>query len=146
MVVVEDITRGKKAEDALKVTVARWDEDKETLQNAILTNIKELILPYLQRVRSGRLTDIQAAYMDMIESSLDHVVSPLLKKMRGAYSRFTPTEIQVADMIRNGKATKEIAELLNVGTGTIEGHRNSIRKKLGLNKKKTNLQSYLSSM
>jgi DNA-binding NarL/FixJ family response regulator len=97
-------------------------------------------------VRNGRLTESQAAYMDMIESSLNHVISPLLQKMTGAYSRFTPTEIQVADMIRSGKTSKEIAKLLNVCTGTIEGHRNSIRKKLGLSNKKTNLQSYLSSM
>ena len=167
MVVVHDVAQRKKIEEelkiretdlrektesledanaALKVLVAHRDQDKETLQNAILANIKELVFPYLQRVRSGRLTESQAAYMDMIESSLNHLVSPFLQKMTGAYSRFTPTEIQVADMIRNGKTTKEIANLLNVCTGTIEGHRNSIRKKLGLSNIKTNLQSYLSSM
>jgi DNA-binding NtrC family response regulator/DNA-binding CsgD family transcriptional regulator len=121
-------------------------EDKEALQNAILANIKDLVFPYLQKVRSGRLTDSQVTYMDMIESSLNHVISPLLQKMKGACSRFTPTEVQVADMIRSGKTSKEIAELLNVCTGTIEGHRISIRKKLGLSNRKTNLQFHLSSM
>jgi two-component system response regulator GlrR len=129
-----------------KATAAHGDKENETLQNAILATIKDLVFPYLQKVRSGRLSDSQAAYMDMIESSLNHVISPLLQKMKGAYSRFTPTEIRVADMIRSGKTTKEIAGLLNVCAGTIEGHRNSIRKKLGLSNKKTNLQSYLSSM
>ena len=131
---------------SLKPPAAHGDQDKEMLQNTILANIKDLVFPYLQRVRSGRLTESQTAYMDMIESSLNHVISPLMQKMKGAYSRFTPTEIQVADMIRNGKKTKEIAELLNVSAGTIEGHRNSIRKKLGLSNKKANLRSYLSSM
>ncbi len=134
-------------EEEAKATPERYrDQEKDTLQNAILANIKELVFPYLQRVRNGHLTESQAAYMDMIESSLNHVISPLLQKMTGAYSRFTPTEIQVTDMIRSGKTSKEIAKLLNVCTGTIEGHRNSIRKKLGLSNKKTNLQSYLSSM
>jgi DNA-binding NtrC family response regulator/DNA-binding CsgD family transcriptional regulator len=165
--VVEDVTGGKKAEEALearekdfrekmesiedanaalKPPVAHGHQDKEMLQDTILANIKDLVFPYLQRVRSGRLTESQTAYMDMIESSLNHVISPLLQKMKGAYSRLTPTEIEVADMIRNGKKTKEIAELLNVSTGTIEGHRNGIRKKLGLSNKKANLQSYLSSL
>ena len=131
---------------ALKPPAAHGDQDKEMLQNTILANIKDLVFPYLQRVRSGRLTESQTAYMDMIESSLNHVISPLLQKMKGAYSRLTPTEIQVADMIRSGKTTKEIATLLSVSTGTVEGHRNSIRKKLGLSNKKANLQSYLSSL
>ena len=129
-----------------KLPVAHGHQDKEMLQETILANIKDLVFPYLQRVRSGRLTESQTAYMDMIESSLNHVISPLIQKMRGAYSRLTPTEIEVADMIRNGKKTKDIAELLNISTGTIEGHRNGIRKKLGLSNKKANLRSYLSSL
>jgi DNA-binding NtrC family response regulator/DNA-binding CsgD family transcriptional regulator len=126
--------------------VAQSDENKEITQNAILANIKELIFPYLQKVRNGRLTDSQVAYMDMIESSLNHVISPFLQKMKGANSCFTPAEIQVADMIRNGKTSKEIAELLNVCTGTVEGHRINIRKKLGLSNRKINLAFRLSSM
>jgi DNA-binding NtrC family response regulator/DNA-binding CsgD family transcriptional regulator len=162
--VLEDVTRRNNAEEALetrekeetenpedanaalKPPVAHGHQDQEILQDTVLANIKDLVFPYIQRVRSGRLTESQTAYMDMIESSLNHVISPLLQKMRGAYSRLTPTEIQVADMIRNGKTTKEIAKLLNVSAGTVEGHRNSIRKKLGLSNKKANLQSYLSSM
>jgi DNA-binding CsgD family transcriptional regulator len=85
-------------------------------------------------------------HLDMIESGLNHIVSPFLQKLTGAYSRLTPTEIRVADMIRSGKTTKEIAGLLNVSEGTVEGHRNSIRKKLALDNKKTTLQSYLSSL
>ena len=129
-----------------RVSIVR---EKGPTRKAMIEGFREPIyygVPYIQRVRSGRLTESQTAYMDMIESSLNHVISPLLQKMRGAYSRLTPTEIQVADMIRNGKTTKEIAKLLNVSAGTVEGHRNSIRKKLGLSNKKANLQSYLSSM
>ena len=141
------VPEGIRVEEETKATPERYrNQDNDTLRNAILTNIKELVFPYLQRVRNGRLTESQAAYMDIIESSLNHVISPFLQKMTGAYSRFTPTEIQVADMIRSGKTSKEIAKLLHVCTGTIEGHRNSIRKKLGLSNKKTNLHSYLSSM
>jgi DNA-binding NarL/FixJ family response regulator len=144
---LEEKTRDlKDANAALKVLAAQRNEEKETVESAVLANIKELVLPYIERVRGGRLTESQAAYMDMIESSLNHIASPFLQKTGTAYSQLTPTEIQVADMIRNGKTSKEIAELLNVCTGTVEGHRISIRKKLGISNKKVNLQSYLASM
>jgi DNA-binding NarL/FixJ family response regulator len=144
---LEEKTRDlRDANAALKVLGAQRNEEKETVENAVLANIKELVFPYIERVRGGRLTESQAAYMDMIESSLNRIISPFLQKTGVAYSQLTPTEIQVADMIRNGKSSKEIAELLNVCSGTVEGHRISIRKKLGISNKKVNLQSYLASM
>ena len=58
----------------------------------------------------------------------------------------TPTEIDVANLIRHGKTTKQIVALLNLSSRTIETHRKNIRKKLGLDNKKVNLSSYLKSM
>jgi DNA-binding CsgD family transcriptional regulator len=65
--------------------------------------------------------------------------------MSSGYSHFTPTEIQIANLIKNGKTSKEIANMLNIGTATVHSHRNDIRSKLGLSNKKVNLRSYLLS-
>jgi DNA-binding CsgD family transcriptional regulator len=51
-------------------------------------------------------------------------------------------EIQVTNLVRQGKTTKKIAELLNLATSTIDTHRNKIRKKLGIKNKKINLKTY----
>ena len=164
MVFMEDITQRKKAEArlkkrekeleknaldlqeanaALKVLLRHREEDKTTLENAILTNVKELIFPYIEKLRHTYLSDSQTMYLGILESGLNEIVSPFLQRMTAIYSHFTPTEIQVANLIRSGKTSKEIAELLNVSAATVDTHRNNIRNKLGLrnNKNISNLRS-----
>ena len=58
----------------------------------------------------------------------------------------TAKELQVATLVREGKANKEIADLMSVSLNTIEIHRYNLRKKLGLRNKKVNLRSYLLSL
>ncbi|HEX2957663.1 MAG TPA: helix-turn-helix transcriptional regulator, partial [Chitinispirillaceae bacterium] len=80
------------------------------------------------------------------ESHLDEITSPFLHKLTSRSLNLTPREIQVASLIKDGKTTKEISKLMNVCAGAVALHRNHIRRKLGLNKKKVNLASHLSSM
>jgi DNA-binding NarL/FixJ family response regulator len=108
--------------------------------------VKELVLPYVERLGRGQLSDTQKTHLSMIESSLNDIVSPFLQKMASAYAHFTPTEVQIADLIKSGKTSKEIAELMNVCTGTVDAHRNNIRSKLGISKKNVNLRTHLLSM
>jgi DNA-binding NarL/FixJ family response regulator len=88
----------------------------------------------------------QKAYMTILEASLNQVTSPFLHRLSFSFSNFTPTEIQVANLLKQGKTNKEIGELLNSSSRTIAFHRDNIRKKLGLKNKKTNLKSYLLSL
>jgi DNA-binding CsgD family transcriptional regulator len=55
----------------------------------------------------------------------------------------SPAEMRVADLIRNGRTTKEIANLLNTSVNTILFHRFNLRRKLGIKGEKANLRTYL---
>jgi len=167
LLTLEDITEQKKAEEelqrkkaeldiksanleevnaALKILLRERENDKRELEERILSNVKELVIPYIEKLKRCRLDPNHMTYVDIIETNLNDIISPFLQKMGLKYARLTPTELEVANLIKNGKRTKEISEILHISTGAINFHRNNIRKKLGLNKEKINLRSYLLSI
>ena len=108
--------------------------------------MKELVLPYTEKLRNEYLEKNSLGYVDLIESNLTEILSPFSRKLSAKFSQLTPKEIQVANLIKDGKSSKEIADLLNVSSSAVDVDRYRIRIKLGLNNKKTNLRSYLTSM
>jgi PAS domain S-box-containing protein len=131
---------------ALKVLLKHREEDKAELEEKVLANVKQLVLPYVDALKNTRLRDEQVAYTHIIESHLNNIISPFLQRLSSKYWGLTPKEIQVATLIREGKTTKEIAGLLNASVRAVEFHRENIRAKLGLKNKKANLRSYLLSL
>lgn len=130
---------------ALKVLLKQRDDDKKELQENLLTNVKELIQPYLERLKRGRLPSDQATLVQIIESNLDNIVSPFISRLSSKFFQLTPMEIRVANLVKAGKTNAQIADLLYVSKNTVMFHRFNIRRKLGLKNKKINLASHLMS-
>ncbi len=130
----------------LKVLLKNREEDKAEIEENILFNVRELLMPYLEKLRRSGLNNRQKAYVGIIKSNLDDIVSPFGPNLSPRYLKFTPTEIQVANLVKQSKSTKDIADLLNLSPRTIEFHRNNIRKKTGIKNKKVNLRTYLLSI
>ena len=157
---VRDITERKKAEEelkvktlsleevnaALRILLKQRDQDKSEMEDKITGNVKRLVLPYIERLKAKRLDQEQNTYLDILETNLKNIISPFVQKMGYVYSQFTPTEIMVANLIRDGKTIKEIAAISGVSENSINHHRQNIRDKLGLNRQKINLKSYLMSL
>jgi DNA-binding CsgD family transcriptional regulator len=131
---------------ALKVLLERRDADRKEFEEQVLGNVKQRVLPYLERLKGTRLQAEAVEYARLIETNLQEIVSPFLQRLTSSYFDLTPHEIQVAGLVKEGKMTKEIADFLNVSTSAVDFHRKNIRKKLGLTSRKANLRSYLLSL
>ena len=130
------------ANTALRVLVENNSIAKEELESSMLANINELIIPYLQNLKKCETREEQHQYINIIESSLCEITSDFSSHLLEKYSNLTPTEVQIINLIRQGKKTKEIAQCMNTATSTIDFHRNNIRKKIGLTHQRTSLQSH----
>jgi PAS domain S-box-containing protein len=131
---------------ALKVLLEKRTQDKEEVEERVVSNIKLLIEPYLQKLEGSGLTEKQSAYLDILKSHLKDIASPLARKLSSDQYHLTPKEMHVAMLIKEGKTTKEIAELMNSSMRSVEFHRENLRKKLALTNKKSNLRSRLLTM
>lgn len=131
---------------ALKILLNQRERDREDLEKKVTANIEDRVLPYLEKLLHTRLDKTQAEYLRVLKANLTDIASPYLQNMSRRFQQFTPMQLRIADLVKAGKSTKEIAELLNLSDRAIEFHRNSLRKKLGLKNKKINLQTYLLSL
>jgi PAS domain S-box-containing protein len=129
---------------ATRALLRQREEDRKELEERFVANMKNLILPYAEKMKRTRLDERQMSYLGIMETHLNEIMSPLMRTMQ--HHNLTPTEFQVASLIKDGKTTKEIAEIMGVAPSSIDTHRKSIRKKLDLSNTKANLQSHLRSM
>lgn len=131
---------------ALRVLLKQREADRQELEEKVLCNIKDLVMPNLTQLAARKLGSTEKTLLKIIETNLEDITSPLVRHMSLAFARLSPNETQVANLVRQGKTTKEIAELMGVATSTVDSCRNSIREKLGLRNKGVNLKSYLTSI
>lgn len=138
--------RLEEANTALKVLLKEREEDRRALEERVACNINELIRPHLSKLAASRLNQRQRELLDAVVNGLDDITSPLSRRFIMESSRLSPMQIRVAGLIRQGHTTKEIAGILGVAASTIDFHRLNIRRKLNLNNRHINLQSYLKSL
>jgi len=130
---------------ALKVLLRNRESDKTELEEKVVTNIKELAFPFLTKLKNSGLDVRQQAYVAMIEAGLKEVVGPFLHRLSSRYSGLTQTELTVATLVKEGKSTKEISEMMNLSRRSVDTYRMRLRKKLGIVNKKINLRTHLLS-
>jgi DNA-binding response OmpR family regulator len=131
---------------ALGVVLKRVEGDKEKLNTDVLSNLQQLIFPYLDKLRGTRLDEKQRAYVNILDLNLSKITSPFMRGLSQMRANLSHMEIQIANLIKAGKDSKEIADILGVSVNTVTTHRYHLRTKLGLKREKVTLKSYLKSI
>jgi PAS domain S-box-containing protein len=130
---------------ALRVILRESEITKDALEQNVLSNIKDLLLPYVTELGSRLLDEEQQFFLGIIKANINEITSSFSRKLKLEFHDLTPREIQVADLIKQGRTNKEIARLLNITASGVDYHRRNLRQKINIKGKKTNLRSHLLS-
>ena len=136
----------EKTQSALKILMEKQEESKKDVSDNIYSNIKGLVIPFIEKLKVSTSSEEKLKLIEVVESNLLEIVSSFSKELMRIDISLTPTELQVADMVRKGNTNKEISEILNKSVRAIAAHRENLRQKLGLKNKKVNLRTYLLSI
>ena len=131
---------------ALSVLLKKRKKDRIEIEKAVFSNVKYAVDPYLQNLKKNNLNKRQKSILNIIQKNLDEIACPMTQKISTDYYNLTPREIQIANLIKIVKTTKEIADIVCLSVKTIAFHWDNLRKKLGLRNQKINLRTHLLSL
>ncbi len=130
---------------ALKNILNQVDSERQELKSQIRSNVDRAVMPTL-RLLKRKVDASTAEYVDLLDSNLRQITSPFVNRLESSYSRLSPGEIDICNMIKNGLSSKEMAEIRGVSVQTISQQRKRIRRKLGIANKGVNLPALLKSL
>lgn len=128
---------------ALRVILNEKEWERKRYEENLTFNFKQNIAPYLLKLKKTNLTAEQKKIVTAIEDNLKYMKDSLSSESVSKRLKLSPVELQVANLIKNGKASKEIADILSLSPLTVESYRKTIRKKIGLTHSKENLRTWL---
>lgn len=140
--------QNKEIEDvniAFRIVLNNQKRTTEDIQQNILAQLEKTIFPYIRLLRKSTLNNIEIEYLDILTEHLYSLGTSFIKRLSNSNLRLTKKEILIADLVRQGKNTKDISRLLSLQPRSVEAYRNKIRKKLNINNKKVTLKQYLQS-
>ncbi len=136
----------EEANTALKILLHRREQDRRELEEHVMDNVRQLVLPVTKQLAELNLSVRATELLDSLERRLSEVTKPFLQRSSRVHAILTPQEIEVATLIQEGMISKKIAERLNISVTTVNFHRANLRKKLQLQSTRINLRSYLMAL
>jgi len=131
---------------ALEVLLAQRDEERKKFEEHIMSYVRELVLPFVYKLKESELTPYQRLNIEVIETMLGTIHSPFLRTMVSDYGKITPHELRIAALVKAGKRRREIAALMHISYPTLESAKTRIKKKMGLTRKPGYLKTHLNNL
>ncbi|MBN1213064.1 MAG: LuxR family transcriptional regulator, partial [candidate division Zixibacteria bacterium] len=130
---------------ALKEILNQIEDEKKNMAKQIQLNIDRVALPIFN-ILEERIPTTERHYISLLKNCVSELSSPFISCLETKYTKLTPRETEICQMIKNGFSSKQIAKSFNNSLLTILKQRKVIRKKLKIAHKKINLASYLKSL
>ncbi|HOM30077.1 MAG TPA: PAS domain S-box protein [Deltaproteobacteria bacterium] len=130
---------------ALRVLLDAREREKREAIERLAEGVRKRVVPYLERLRGG-LNEGSRTYLDAAQANIEDLFGSNMGGLERLSFRLTPMELRVAELVRLGKSTKEIASALGVSTHAVSFHRGNIRKKCGIAREGGSLYLYLRSL
>ncbi len=122
------------------------EREKEQLRDNMSDNLGQAVIPLLDLLLDTP-PPRQKEIVTLIKTRIGHVSREhglkALSQVEGV--ELTRRQRMICEMVRNGLTTKSIARILGCSPRTIDNHRTTIRKKLGLAGTATTLDAFLSA-
>ena len=136
-------TELRRSNIALDVVLKHQQKGLEKFSDQLATNIKKLVVPYLEMVGPAHLDQDQQDNIQKALANLGNIISPASGRISSLLKNLSPRELEVALLVKEGKSTLEISEQLCISDSAVAVHRKNVRNKLGLKGKKVNLRMFL---
>jgi DNA-binding CsgD family transcriptional regulator len=133
----------KQTNIALNVMIENSKDSKNELSRKILQSFDTLVFPYFETLSQSHRRTESKLLLEIIQENIQASLQVLDTPSSLNHAHFSPRELQVAQLVKNGKSSKEIAAILRISPRSVFFHRNTLRKKLGIHKAKTNLRTHL---
>jgi DNA-binding CsgD family transcriptional regulator len=130
-------------EAALEVLLRRGDQAARRVANDILSNIGLSVIPLIARMKERCIDEALQADLKLLEGRLAKITSPLMRRLSSGHKEFTQREREIAELLLEGKTSKEIAEHFCLTVKAVDFHRMNLRKKLRMGNSGQSLQSRL---
>ncbi len=134
---------------ALRVLLEQRQQDRAELEQRIVGNVEQLIEPTLDRLSHMLAHRPERMDVEALRVNLREIVGPFgerLARAEGTGRPLTRREAEIANYVRLGKTTDEIAEALHVSRSAVSFHRANVRRKMGLPKGGPRLSTHLASL
>ena len=131
--------------NAVSILARNINKHRLEAEKTFAGTINSKIMPIVDNLRKKTKLDDFKAGLDILEAHLQTMAKEIMGEMN-TLAKLTPSEMQIATMIKNGLKSREIAERFYISMQTVKTHRRNIRKKLNIHVPSVSLTSYLRSI
>jgi DNA-binding CsgD family transcriptional regulator len=127
----------------LRALLEERQEEERRRKAFFEKQLRDYILPTLKELEALARDTLEARYFSFLSFWLTNLYSDSRSDSRQKLSLLTPRELEIALLIKEGKSSKEISEILSISKKAVQFHRQNLRKKLGIARSRVNLVTYL---